>query len=167
KKKTKDHEQGREVDVSDPCIRVVTPMFLYNMNFKKLGKCMIINNKNFDAKTGMNVRNGTDTDAGNLQKCFHSLGFNVSVYNDQTCRQMENILKRAAQENHSDHACFACILLSHGDEGLIYGTDGPMPIKTLTSLFRGDMCKSLVGKPKLFFIQVTRPRMRFSFVKKS
>eukprot|EP00062_Callorhinchus_milii_P019803 gi/632974837/ref/XP_007903897.1/ PREDICTED: caspase-7 [Callorhinchus milii] len=52
KKKTKDHEQGREVDVSDPCIRVVTPMFLYNMNFKKLGKCMIINNKNFDAKTG-------------------------------------------------------------------------------------------------------------------
>ena len=38
---------------------------------------------------------------------------------------------------------------------MIYGTDGAMPIKTMTSLFRGDMCKSLVGKPKLFFIQVS------------
>ena len=60
----------------------------------------------------------------------------------------------ASQEDHSDSSCFACILLSHGEEGMIYGTDGAMPIKTMTSLFRGDMCKSLVGKPKLFFIQV-------------
>lgn len=60
----------------------------------------------------------------------------------------------AACENHSDAACFACILLSHGKEGLIYGTDGEMPIKTLTALFRGDKCQSLIGKPKLFFIQV-------------
>ena len=59
-----------------------------------------------------------------------------------------------SQEDHSDSSCFACILLSHGEEGMIYGTDGAMPIKTMTSMFRGDMCKSLVGKPKLFFIQV-------------
>lgn len=61
----------------------------------------------------------------------------------------------ASEEDHSDSSCFACILLSHGEEGMIYGTDGAMPIKTMTSLFRGDMCKSLVGKPKLFFIQVS------------
>uniref|UniRef100_A0A4W5Q902 Caspase 7, apoptosis-related cysteine peptidase n=1 Tax=Hucho hucho TaxID=62062 RepID=A0A4W5Q902_9TELE len=60
------------------------------------------------------------------------------------------------QEDHSDSSCFACILLSHGEEGMIYGTDGAMPIKSMTSLFRGDMCKSLVGKPKLFFIQACR-----------
>lgn len=60
----------------------------------------------------------------------------------------------ASEEDHSDSSCFACILLSHGEEGMIYGTDGAMPIKTMTSMFRGDMCKSLVGKPKLFFIQV-------------
>lgn len=60
----------------------------------------------------------------------------------------------ASEEDHSDSSCFACILLSHGEEGMIYGSDGAMPIKSMTSLFRGDMCKSLVGKPKLFFIQV-------------
>ncbi|CAG12603.1 unnamed protein product [Tetraodon nigroviridis] len=101
----------------------------------------------------MNVRNGTDRDAGELYKCFKSLGFDVFIYNDQTCEKMEHLLREASEEDHSDSSCFACILLSHGEEGMIYGTDGAMPIKTMTSMFRGDMCKSLVGKPKLFFIQ--------------
>lgn len=43
---------------------------------------------------GMNVRNGTDRDAGELFKCFKNLGFDVIVYNDQTCEKMEAILKR-------------------------------------------------------------------------
>ncbi|XP_038678154.1 caspase-7 isoform X5 [Scyliorhinus canicula] len=154
-KKKKD-EQGRDSEISNCHTRIVAPTFLYNMNFKSVGKCIIINNKNFDDKTEMNVRNGTDIDAGNLFACFTSLDFNVVVLNDQTCSQMERILQDVSQENHSNNACFACILLSHGDEGLIYGTDGAMPIKRLTSLFRGDMCKTLVGKPKLFFIQACR-----------
>lgn len=42
----------------------------------------------------MNVRNGTDRDAGELFKCFKNLGFEVSVYNDQTCEKMKGILKK-------------------------------------------------------------------------
>uniref|UniRef100_A0A4W5QCX2 Caspase 7, apoptosis-related cysteine peptidase n=1 Tax=Hucho hucho TaxID=62062 RepID=A0A4W5QCX2_9TELE len=113
-----------------------------------IGACLII--QLLDFEFGMNVRNGTDRDAGELFKCFKSLGFDVCIYNDQTCEKMERLLR----EGRGDHSCFACILLSHGEEGMIYGTDGAMPIKSMTSLFRGDMCKSLVGKPKLFFIQV-------------
>lgn len=60
----------------------------------------------------------------------------------------------AAKEDHSACASFVCVLLSHGDEGVFFGTDGSVELKYLTSLFRGDRCKSLVGKPKLFFIQV-------------
>ncbi|XP_062988757.1 caspase-7 [Elgaria multicarinata webbii] len=133
--------------------RNVNPTFQYSMNYKKIGKCIIINNKNFDKSTGMSIRNGTDKDAGDLQKCFRNMGFDVAVYNDLSCDEMKTILGEAACENHSDAACFACILLSHGEEGLIYGTDKPMAIKELTILFRGDKCQSLVGKPKLFFIQ--------------
>ncbi|KAL7841046.1 hypothetical protein SRHO_G00247370 [Serrasalmus rhombeus] len=48
------------------------------------------------------------------------------------------------------------MLLSHGDEGVLFGTDGAVQLKDLTSLFRGDRCPSLVGKPKLFFIQACR-----------
>ncbi|MEQ2165503.1 Caspase-3, partial [Goodea atripinnis] len=61
-----------------------------------------------------------------------------------------------SKEDHSNSASFVCVLLSHGDEGVFYGTDGPLQLQTLTSLFRGDRCKSLVGKPKLFFIQACR-----------
>lgn len=59
-----------------------------------------------------------------------------------------------ARDDHSRCASFVCVLLSHGDEGVFFGTDGALELKALTSLFRGDRCISLVGKPKLFFIQV-------------
>ncbi|XP_047675081.1 caspase-7-like isoform X2 [Tachysurus fulvidraco] len=126
------------------------------MNHQRVGKCAIINNKNFNDDTGMKVRHGTDEDAGELSKSFKNLGFEVCIYNDQSREQMMQILKNVSEEDHTDSSCFACILLSHGEEGIIYGTDGAMPIKDITFLFRGDMCRSLVGKPKLFFIQACR-----------
>lgn len=43
--------------------------------------------------TGMNVRNGTDRDAGELFQCFKNLGFDVFIYNDQTCEKMERLLR--------------------------------------------------------------------------
>uniref|UniRef100_A0A3Q3WMC1 Caspase-3 n=1 Tax=Mola mola TaxID=94237 RepID=A0A3Q3WMC1_MOLML len=61
-----------------------------------------------------------------------------------------------SQEDHSSSASFVCVLLSHGDEGVIYGTDGPEKFENLTRYFKGDCCRSLVGKPKLFFIQACR-----------
>uniref|UniRef100_A0AAY4B5T8 Caspase-3 n=1 Tax=Denticeps clupeoides TaxID=299321 RepID=A0AAY4B5T8_9TELE len=61
-----------------------------------------------------------------------------------------------SKEDHSQSASFVCVLLSHGEEGVIYGTDGVVELKELTRYFRGDQCRSLVGKPKLFFIQACR-----------
>lgn len=68
-----------------------------------------------------------------------------------------------SKEDHSRYASFVCVLLSHGDEGVFFGTDGSVELKYLTSLFRGDRCKSLVGKPKLFFIQVLYEFVFFLF----
>ncbi|KAM3864779.1 caspase-3-like [Diretmus argenteus] len=130
--------------------------FRYSLNYPSMGQCIIINNKNFDIKTGMNQRNGTDVDAGNVLKVFGILGYKVKVYNDQTVDQIKRVLMAASKEDHSGSASFICVLLSHGDEGVFFGTDTSVELKSLTSLFRGDRCKSLVGKPKLFFIQACR-----------
>lgn len=130
--------------------------FRYRLDFPSIGQCIIINNKNFDRSTGMNQRNGTDVDAGNAMRVFKNLGYNVKLYNDQTVDQIMNVLTAASKEDHSNSASFVCILLSHGDEDLFFGTDGSIALKHLTSLFRGDRCKSLAGKPKLFFIQACR-----------
>uniref|UniRef100_A0A2D4HGW4 Caspase-7 n=1 Tax=Micrurus lemniscatus lemniscatus TaxID=129467 RepID=A0A2D4HGW4_MICLE len=155
-KKKKNEWEGQPEDSSGNQYRIIIPTFQYNISYKKLGKCIIINNKNFAKDTGMCIRNGTDKDAGDLQKCFRDIGFEVSIYNDLSCKKMREILGEVANEDHSDAACFSCILLSHGDEGRIYGTDAFMAIKDLTTLFRGDKCQSLIGKPKLFFIQACR-----------
>lgn len=37
---------------------------------------------------------------------------------------------------------------------MVYGTDGIIQVDTLTAPFKGDKCRELAGKPKLFFIQV-------------
>lgn len=130
--------------------------FRYSLNFPSIGQCIIINNKNFDRRTGMNQRNGTDVDAANAMKVFTKLGYKVKIYNDQTVEQMKRVLTTVSKEDHSCSASFVCVLLSHGDEGVFFGTDGSVELKYLTSLFRGDRCRSLVGKPKLFFIQACR-----------
>ncbi|XP_061100835.1 caspase-3a isoform X1 [Conger conger] len=130
--------------------------FRYSLDYPMIGQCIIINNKNFDRSTGMNVRNGTDVDAANMMQTFTKLGYKVKVYNDQTVDQIRQVLHAASKDDHSKSASFVCVLLSHGDEGILFGTDGCVELKILTSFFRGDRCTSLVGKPKLFFIQACR-----------
>lgn len=130
--------------------------YRYSLSYNSIGHCIIINNKNFHKSTGMNQRNGTDVDAANAMKTFGKLGYKVKVFNDQTVDQIKKLLTGVARDDHSRCASFVCVLLSHGDEGVFFGTDGALELKALTSLFRGDRCISLVGKPKLFFIQACR-----------
>ncbi|KAM3613399.1 uncharacterized protein V6R79_025384 [Siganus canaliculatus] len=130
--------------------------YRYNMDYPCIGTCLIINNKNFDRSTQMNTRNGTDVDAANAMKTFSGLGYRIRFFNDQTVKQMTQLMLTVSKEDHSNSASFVCVLLSHGDEGVIYGTDGPEKFENLTKFFKGERCPSLVGKPKLFFIQACR-----------
>eukprot|EP00079_Xenopus_tropicalis_P032868 XP_017946639.1 PREDICTED: caspase-3 isoform X1 [Xenopus tropicalis] len=128
----------------------------YRTDYPEMGICLIINNKNFQSSTNMGVRNGTDVDARKLHETFTGLGYKVKVCNDQKSNDIFTLLKKMSEEDHSKRSSFVCAILSHGEDGLVYGVDGPIQIKNLTDLFRGDRCKTLVGKPKLFFIQACR-----------
>ncbi|KAM9377266.1 caspase-3-like [Pholidichthys leucotaenia] len=130
--------------------------YRYKMDYPCIGTCLIINNKNFHRKTGMGPRKGTDVDAGAVAKTFNNLGYKVRIHNDQTVERMTRLMTEASQEDHSQCASFVCVLLSHGDEGAIYGTDGFTELDDLVKPFKGNHCKSLLGKPKLFFIQACR-----------
>ncbi|NXJ76846.1 CASP3 protein, partial [Trogon melanurus] len=134
----------------------ILPDYSYKMDYPEMGKCVIINNKNFHRHTGMLPRSGTDADAARVREVFMRLGYTIKINNDLSCEDIYKLLEKVSQEDHSKRCSFVCVLLSHGEEGLIYGTDGPLELKALTSLFRGDKCKSLAGKPKLFFIQACR-----------
>ena len=114
---------------------------------------VIINNKNFLRSSGMDryPRNGTDVDRDSLVKLFKMLKFEVKVYNDQTKAEIRRITKEMATCSHSNYDAFIFSILTHGEEGVIYGTDGTISIRDLTAEFKYST--TLAGKPKIFFFQ--------------
>ncbi|NXG26863.1 CASP3 protein, partial [Dromaius novaehollandiae] len=148
--------KGKSLPFSKSMDSGMLPDYSYRMDYPEMGECVIINNKNFHRETGMLPRSGTDADAASVREVFMKLGYKIKLNNDLSCRDIFKLLKNTSEEDHSKRSSFVCVLLSHGEEGLIYGTDGPLELKALTSLFRGDRCRSLAGKPKLFFIQACR-----------
>ncbi|EEC17453.1 caspase, apoptotic cysteine protease, putative, partial [Ixodes scapularis] len=109
----------------------------------------------FDFHTKLSERRGTDLDAENLYLRFSALGFDTVIHQDFKVKQMLFELDRLGNEDHSRSDCFVCCILSHGDKDVIFGTDGKFPVDSVLEPFRGDKCPSLVGKPKLFFIQAS------------
>ncbi|UYV83648.1 CASP7 [Cordylochernes scorpioides] len=108
----------------------------------------------FEPQINLNERRGTELDAQQLFKVFKLLEFEVKVYHNLSTRDMRMVLESEGKADHSERDCFACCILSHGDRGVIYGTDGKMMTDLVFSPFLGDACPSLAGKPKMFFIQV-------------
>ena len=82
------------------------------------------------------------------------LHFETVQHKDFTAKKICETLKVYQSEDHQNKDCFICCILSHGDKGIIYGSDGQeAPIHELTSYFTSSKCRSLAGKPKIFFIQ--------------
>ncbi|XP_073502588.1 caspase-8-like isoform X2 [Phyllobates terribilis] len=134
---------------------------LYNMKNKIHGICLIISNLNFSkarrnpGQQHFNDRNGTEKDEESLRIIFSKLGFKVHIKKNleaEEILQTINLFKEPS--NHEESDCFICCVLSHGDRGIIYGTDGQsVSIRNLTFCFCSSQCSALIGKPKLFFIQ--------------
>ncbi|XP_055967807.1 caspase-8 [Sorex fumeus] len=145
-------QQGSQPQTSYP---------VYQMKSKPRGFCLIINNydfsvarKNVRKLRQVKDRSGTDMDAAELNKSFSDLHFEVVTYRNCEAEKICEILKEFQGKDHSEKDCFVCCILSHGDKGIIYGSDGQeVSIYTVTSFFTGKDCPSLRNKPKVFFIQ--------------
>ncbi|XP_017278102.1 caspase-8 isoform X2 [Kryptolebias marmoratus] len=127
----------------------------YPMNAAKRGICVILNNEDF-SKSGSNLGNrvGTIPDENALRGVFEWLGFEVQVHRNLGKRPMLSVLQKLSKEDYKQMDCLVCCVLSHGEEGTVYGVDGcTVTIKELMAPFNGMRCPSLVEKPKLFFIQ--------------
>ncbi|OWA50143.1 putative Caspase-3 [Hypsibius exemplaris] len=132
----------------------VTGLDEYPMTYPRRGHAVIFNNYWFAEHS---LRDGTDTDVVNLQRTLGMLGFKVTVHKDLTAPEMEVKMKELARDDHSNADCFFAVFLSHGAEGGIFGKIGFSRYDALTGDFhRGDICKTLVGKPKIFIIQACR-----------
>ena len=119
------------------------------------GLGIIVNNKFFTCD--MPDREGTDKDATALQQLFTHLGFYTNRYNDLTGNQFRHVFNDASAIDHNNFDCLMVAILTHGSKGRLYSTDGELiPVEDITKLFNSYRCPSLVGKPKIFLLQVNR-----------
>ncbi|XP_076278397.1 caspase-1-like isoform X2 [Lasioglossum baleicum] len=126
---------------------------VYYMNHKRRGVALIFNHIHFKK---MSTRNGSIKDCKDLTRSLNKLGFEIREYVDCTVQAAVSILKTTAAEDHTDADCLIVVTMSHGESGLVYAADTLYPVDMLWAPFTGDRCSTLVGKPKLFFIQACR-----------
>ncbi|CAL8268063.1 unnamed protein product [Lota lota] len=137
------------------CFQGQTVLPAYPMTGQERGFCWVVNNFDFSLSNGKHSnRDGTNIDKESLRRVFTWLGFKVEVLQDSTGDQMLTSMRELASRDHSGMDCVACVVLSHGLEGGVYGVDGKVVrLKELQDLLSGVRCAYLRGKPKLFFIQ--------------
>lgn len=168
RKKAKDERTEADESLTLPKVYPTQEFDLdecYPMDTKPRGVFLLINNKDFLFSSGMESypRNGTDVDAEAVMAVFKEMGFLVDSHRNLSVYEMRREFKRVANLDYNSLSMVACCVLSHGQEGELYGIDGKIDIRELTSYFRG---KNLAGKPKLFFFQACQGWL-YSLTKKN
>lgn len=132
---------------------------VYPMSKPIRGLCLVISNQYFKqaVANGENLedRDGTDVDRQALQTVFENLGFEVhDEHRDLTAEDMLKAVENAARQDHTNYDCFVCAVMTHGKRDEVYGVDGKLVhLDKLKNAVDGNNSPTLVGKPKLFFIQ--------------
>ena len=132
---------------------------VYKINYSSPGLVVVFNYmtfKKFDVEDREFTRHGSEKDVKRIKEVFGTkLKFQVKVHLDFTREQTDDAIDKYAKEEYQGDVCFICFILSHGfKEGFrssdfqeIYFADIEKPIK---------LNKSLINKPKMFFIQACR-----------
>lgn len=143
------------------------PVEEYNMTASQRGICLIINNVLFELDV-FSKRKGSDMDAFRFKEIFKQLGFLVECKRNLTADKMKAAFRQISARCMSKHDALVVILLSHGTESGVYGTDGlEVDMNDILTYFDNKKCKQLMGKPKVFIVQACRGRLADYGVKDS
>ncbi|RUS82190.1 hypothetical protein EGW08_010072, partial [Elysia chlorotica] len=114
---------------------------------------------------GQGGREGSEKDSSMLQHMFTRLGFKLEVFENYNSQALLESLSRVSSEDFSEIDCLAVAISTHGGEGRtdaqttedFISTSGTK-IKTsvILQMFIDEKCPTLVGKPRLFFLQACR-----------
>ncbi|XP_011202744.2 caspase-3 [Bactrocera dorsalis] len=125
----------------------------YRTDNLHIGLAIVLNHKNIK---GQRPRNGAEKDCKDITASLENYGFQVRVYNDLKKKKISTLLNSVAAEDHSQYDCFVVVVMSHGDKGRVCAADDFYSTEELWEPLLGDKCPTLLGKPKLFFIQACR-----------
>ena len=133
----------------------------YQMASAMHGVAFIINNKTFADTIKHGEREGTDRDEYNLLQTCAFLGYRPIIFRNLTSIEIKQVFENLDRYlTHSDngarnkvaHDSFICCILSHGDRGVVFGSDSePVELENVEKW--AGKSKTLRDKPKIFFIQ--------------
>lgn len=127
------------------------------MTRKPRGRCIILNNAHFECHS--ESREGSELDVDRMHSLFSHFHFKVTIGSNLSANEMKGLLTRVSKaESQNDADCLVIIVMSHGKEGTIYGSDGEEVHleRDVYEPFNNEKCPALQGKPKLFFVQACR-----------
>ena len=109
----------------------------------------------FDDPTLLPKLESGEEDEKCLQEAFQNLGFDVVLQRNLNALKMRHMVEEYSRKVHK--GVFILIILSHGDEGAVYGTDcAQVQLHRLQEKFYTENCNSLAGVPKVFLIDACR-----------
>jgi caspase 8 len=135
---------------------------------------LIINQQSFYRETNpeliqmlpdhdLSERKGTDRDRDALKLLFEDFGYQVSVANNLKHLDILKEIEKATRKASLVSGLIVCIL-SHGFEGIVYGTNSiPVRIKDIKKIMA---TKILLGKSKIFLVQACQGENLQQSVKK-
>jgi hypothetical protein len=124
------------------------------------GYALVFINKEFRTNgSWLPNRPGAEMDKKFIEQFCRNAGCTIAFYENLSAESMKLVCKYIAMQNFSSHDAFICFVSSHGDtKGIVYGVDGAsITFDDVISPFKG--AGTLVGKPKLFFLQNCRGTM--------
>ena len=128
---------------------------VYRIQDNPRGICLIINNIKFHDPH--HHRHGTEDEREAWQSTFRLLGFEVSYIENLTASKMLEVFDLYRQKVKANHNAFVGVVLSHGRPGSILGIDDiGCSVDEIVEKFNNEQCRSLIGKPKMFFFQACR-----------
>ncbi|XP_067892049.1 CASP8 and FADD-like apoptosis regulator isoform X2 [Heterodontus francisci] len=115
----------------------------YRMQSTPLGLCLIID--------------CIGTDADLLKETFEALQFRVLLHLYVELDDLKQILRDTSERNDlAALDCFVCCIVSRGTPDSILAINGNslrLSFEQIQQYFKGQSCRPLLGKPRLFFIQ--------------
>ncbi|XP_053666892.1 caspase-like [Anopheles marshallii] len=125
----------------------------YDTSNPRRGIAIILHHEQFEL---MDRREGSRRDRDTAITVLTNMQFDVRVYDDLRYGELHRVLEQLAGEDHSGSDCLLVMIMTHGDDDVLYAYDRGYSVDVLFEQFMGDACPTLLGKPKLFFVQACR-----------
>ena len=115
---------------------------------------IVFNHEKYAPNRDLSRRSGTEADAQVIASTFKQIGFELHTYDDLSYHEIRRVIQDV-QTCREELACLAIFILTHGEEnGILHAYDDPYRLdKEIINELLPDRCPTLVGKPKLIFIQ--------------